>query len=104
MRICAYLGLSWRWFRRRYLARHPDGDLVLRMRDDGACTFLGDDAGCRIYSVRPWQCVSYPFWPEVVATAQAWYQEARRCEGIGRGRVLSLATIELYLRGDDEDG
>ena len=99
-RICSYLGLSWGWFRRRYLAHHPDGDLVLSMEDDGDCVFLGDGGRCRIYPVRPVQCATYPFWPEVVTTAKGWRREAARCEGMGRGAVIPLAEIEARLAED----
>lgn len=85
-RIQEYLGVSWRWFRRRYLMRFDDGSESLRMAQaDGRCVFLDDTNRCRIYPVRPWQCRAYPFWPELVTSTAAWRAEAQRCEGIGRG-------------------
>ncbi len=95
MDICSYLGVSWKWFRRRYLARHPDGDLVLRMQGD-ACVFLEDNR-CRIYPKRPLQCRSYPFWPEVVTTEKGWRMEARRCEGMDTGARIPVAVVEAIL-------
>ncbi|HHH36724.1 MAG TPA: YkgJ family cysteine cluster protein [Gammaproteobacteria bacterium] len=100
-RICAHLALGWRWFRRRYLARHPEGDLILRMQESGDCVFLDDAGRCRVYSVRPVQCATYPFWREVVSTTKGWRREARRCEGIGRGAVIPLAVIEARLALSD---
>lgn len=90
--ICASLGVSWRWFRRHYLVRLDDGELVAANRA-GACIFLGTDGQCTVYAVRPVQCRTYPFWPEVVCSATAWQAEARRCEGINRGNPVSVAKI-----------
>lgn len=97
-RLGDHLGLSWPWFRRHYLARTAENDLVLRMRDDGACILLRADGSCRAYQERPLQCRTYPFWPELMKSAKAWRREALRCEGIDRGAVVPLATIEAALR------
>lgn len=76
-------------FRRRYLVRlrNPAGD-GLRIGADGRCVMLSEDGICRIYTERPMQCRTYPFWPEVVASESAWRAECRRCEGIDRGAVI----------------
>lgn len=95
--LCDYLGLSWPWFRRRYLIR-SEGELVVQSRKDGRCIFLDDRGRCSVYPARPRQCRSYPFWPEVVATAGSWRREARRCEGIGRGARVPVSAIESALK------
>ncbi|MDH3513606.1 MAG: YkgJ family cysteine cluster protein [Gammaproteobacteria bacterium] len=92
-RLQRFLGITWAWLRRRYVFRFDDETESIRMHPNGDCVFLGEDRRCRIYSVRPKQCRSYPFWPEL-ATRQAWHAEARRCEGIGRGPVIPLARLE----------
>ncbi|MEX1013264.1 MAG: YkgJ family cysteine cluster protein [Waddliaceae bacterium] len=48
---------------------------------DNDCVFL-KDGKCSIYSVRPKQCRTYPFWPENVKTKEAWTLTAQECEGI----------------------
>jgi Fe-S-cluster containining protein len=103
-RICAYLGLGWAWFRRRYLGRTAQGARVLRLERDGRCTFLGADGACRVYAARPRQCASYPFWPEVVGSRAAWQREARRCEGIDRGEKIPLGRIERMLKRAEPGG
>lgn len=100
-RLCDHLGLSWSWFRRRYLRVLPEEGLVLQADDNGDCVFLGADGACRVYPARPLQCASYPFWPEVVTTAKGWRREARRCEGIGRGAAVPLAHVERMLANDE---
>ena len=77
------LGVSRRWLKRRYVFRYDAGVESLRMGRGGRCVFLGPDNRCRIYRVRPRQCRTYPFWPEL-ADRRVWRREARRCEGIGR--------------------
>lgn len=96
------MGLSRRWFRRRYLAR-SDSDLVLQSRDDGRCILLGKDNRCRAYPVRPVQCATYPFWPELLKTARAWKQEKSRCEGIDQGEPVPVAVIEAALKRSLDD-
>ncbi len=78
------------------LLRFDDETESLRM-PNGRCEFLGNDNRCRIYAVRPRQCRTYPFWPELM-TPGAWRAEAARCEGIGRGGVVPLAHVRVQLR------
>ncbi len=91
--IRAYLKLSKAWFRRRYLDRLEGGALVLAATADDRCIFLAGDGGCRVYPVRPLQCRTYPFWPELAGSRRAWQRESRRCEGINRGDVVPVDTI-----------
>ena len=91
------LQLSRGWFRRRYLQRLEEGELVLASGKGGRCIFLGDNGQCRVYTVRPVQCRTYPFWPELAGNARAWNSEARRCEGVNQGKVIPVTTIRRYV-------
>jgi len=104
-RIQKFLGVSWRWFRRRYLHRYDDGVESLAW-DHGQrrCVFLDAEYRCRIYSVRPAQCRTYPFWPEVVDRRKTWKAEIKRCEGIGRGGVVPLEHIRKLLKQQRSSG
>jgi Fe-S-cluster containining protein len=93
---CKHLGLTWKWFRRHYLRRLEDAGLVAA-DVAGSCVFLDADGQCGIYAVRPVQCSTYPFWPEIVSSEVAWRREARRCEGINRGNVVPVARIRTAL-------
>lgn len=95
--IRGHLGLSRSWFRRRYLAWSQGGERVLASREDGRCIFLDAAGHCRVYGARPVQCRTYPFWPELVTRRSAWEKERRRCEGIGRGPVVTVERIETAL-------
>ncbi|MDH3405869.1 MAG: YkgJ family cysteine cluster protein [Gammaproteobacteria bacterium] len=87
-----FLGISWDWLRRRYVFRFDETESI-RMRPNGDCVFLDQDRRCRIYAVRPRQCRTYPFWPEL-ASRKAWRAEAQRCEGIGQGPVIPLVRMD----------
>lgn len=95
--ICRHLGLTWKWFRHHYLRRLDDAGLVAA-DNAGACIFLDAEGKCGIYAVRPVQCRTYPFWPELVNSEAAWRREARRCEGINHGNVVSVARIREAVR------
>lgn len=96
-RIRRFLELTPAWFRRRYLSRLDDGALVLASAHDERCIFLDCDGRCRVYSVRPLQCRTYPFWPEVVNSRRSWRCEAARCEGIDAGPVVSKRAIRRAI-------
>ncbi|MBI3900425.1 MAG: YkgJ family cysteine cluster protein [Gammaproteobacteria bacterium] len=98
--IQRFLGISWRWFRQRYLTVYEDGTESLRWEHD-RCVFLDGERRCRIYAVRPSQCRTYPFWSDVTQSARHWQAEARRCEGIGRGTVIPLEQVQAQLRRGD---
>jgi len=95
------------WFKRRYLSRVPEGELVINNQGGGRCVFLDGDNRCRVYAARPLQCRTYPFWHEVVESRAGWRREARRCEGIDNGGVVPLSRIRAQLAlhdgADDED-
>jgi len=99
-RASARLGMSKADFRNTYL--NFDGSQWIVDVDDGQpCHFLRDNK-CSIHEVKPVQCASYPFWPELLESPRAWRSERKDCEGIGRGKLYSpdeIAERVLY----DED-
>ena len=98
-RIADHLGLDLARFALRYL-RTVDRRHALTDRADGACVFW--DEGCTIYPVRPRQCRTFPFWKENLATAGAWSDTAKSCEGIGEGRRYTAEEIVRLADGRGE--
>lgn len=49
--------------------------------EGGHCPFLVDGM-CSVHDVKPQQCRTYPFWPEILASKKTWEAEAVYCEGI----------------------
>jgi len=83
---CEHLGLSKTKFVERYLdyVPHPHDKFSLKeVNRNGMydCIFLREKR-CSIYSIRPTQCKTYPFWTKVIESPESWKQESKKCEGI----------------------
>lgn len=91
--LAAGLKMTDEAFLKKY-ARKINGRYALLELANGDCVFLGKQ-GCAVYAERPVQCQTYPFWPEVLESPEAWEAERKFCPGIGHGeRVYSQAEIE----------
>jgi Fe-S-cluster containining protein len=92
-RLAKALGLSEAACRSRY-TRKSGRRRVLKGDRRGACKLLGEDMKtCTVHEDKPEQCRSFPWWEESLATVEAWVEEARRCEGVGRGPLISAEEI-----------
>lgn len=80
-RIAAHLGITESAVRSRYVAASGD-----RLAEGlgGRCVFLedGNETSCRIHPVKPERCRSWPFWPELLASPEAFRAACRLCPGI----------------------
>jgi Fe-S-cluster containining protein len=87
--------------RQKYLKRVGLRTTIIEHRTTKDCIFLQEGTGgrqCMIYSVRPSQCRSWPFWPENLKSANAWNRAAQKCPGIGCGRLYGSEEIERIKR------
>jgi Fe-S-cluster containining protein len=89
-RSARFLGMTPAEFEAAYLYRTTHR-LRLRKPRGSQCHFL-DGGGCRIHPAKPTQCRLFPFWPELVEDRRAWRRTARRCPGIGMGRLYQIGT------------
>jgi Fe-S-cluster containining protein len=81
----------------KYTKRVRFKTTIIEQPDTNDCIFLrktGGRLGCMIYSVRPNQCRTWPFWTENIANSCEWNETAKKCGGINRGRAFSLEEIE----------
>ena len=63
--------------------------------DNGDCVFFdGKTRKCRVYSARPRQCRTWPFWESNVRTPETWAETCSVCPGSGTGRLYQLGEIE----------
>ena len=95
--IAAHLNLTPDELRRKYMRQvglrmsiiedNPSKDCIFLQRIDGV-------KQCRIYSVRPGQCRTWPFWSENLMGLNEWNQAGVRCPGINRGRLYTYEEIE----------
>ncbi len=70
--------------------------ISLKEQENFDCVFF-IDGRCSVYPIRPLQCRSYPFWPSVVASREAWDAESSHCPGINIGRRHSNETVLDWL-------
>jgi len=71
---------------------------TLREKANGDCVFYDKKAGCTIYSVRPPQCRTWPFWESNVASPEAWQATCEECPGSGHGELIPAEEITLRLK------
>jgi len=90
VRIAKHLGLAAKAFEERYVVRYRR---ILRLRKprESQCHFL-TETGCSVHVVKPVQCRTYPFWPELVENQSAWKNEAARCPGIHKGELIQIGA------------
>ena len=70
----------------------------IREHSDGRCLFY--DSGCTIYSVRPNQCRTFPFWFENLRSLKNWRRTSKECPGIGFGSRYSKVQILDIVRSN----
>lgn len=93
--MSAHLRMSAAELEARYLAEE-EGWTFLRT-DEEACPFL-DGNRCRVYPVRPKQCVTWPFWHENLVRETWEGPVAACCPGVGRGPLHDRSEIERLVR------
>ena len=89
--ISRHLKMARNKFVQKYLYPFKDS-FSIREKPNGDCVFYRK-TGCRIYSVRPQQCRTYPFWIENLRTEKRWQHTQKECPGAGRGRLYPKARI-----------
>lgn len=72
------------------LIEHPNRDCIFLLPPDPATGIRG----CQVYSCRPRQCRTWPFWPGNLVNPQCWSLAAVRCPGVNRGKLFPLEEIE----------
>jgi hypothetical protein len=87
-RLAEHLGISRAEFRRRYLCGSP-GLLRFRKLRHKQCPFLLAD-GCSVHEVKPLQCSSFPYWPELLAKASERREAAQYCPGMNKGPLVNI--------------
>lgn len=99
-RLAEHVGREPDAFSRKYVRWVSNlGVYSLTEKRNGDCIFWSDDQGCTVYAARPTQCRTFPFWPEVLATPEAWDEYATDCPGMTRG---SAGAGKMYTRDEIE--
>lgn len=63
---------------------------------NGDCIYFdGESRGCSIYSARPKQCRTWPFWNSNLGSEADWQSIQKDCPGAGQGDFVALEEIEI---------
>jgi len=100
-KICQHLQVPFQEFCRDYLSL-VEGQWTLRemkiTEDRYDCIFL-DGKRCMIYSIRPVQCQTFPWWPSNLQSEQRWQETANECEGIhSQAPMVPFEQIQESLK------
>jgi Fe-S-cluster containining protein len=71
---------------------------TLSEKNNGDCVFYDRTEGCTVYSVRPRQCRTWPFWESNVATPETWDRTCEICPGSGQGELIPAEEITRRLK------
>ncbi|GIW86264.1 MAG: zinc/iron-chelating domain-containing protein [Isosphaeraceae bacterium] len=96
-RLADHLQLPLDEFTTRYVRRVGQRFSLIE-RPGGDCVFWDRSAGCTVYPARPTQCRSWPFWPKLLASPEAWQEAQSLCPGTRAGPIVPLDTIEFHAR------
>lgn len=104
LRLAASLGLSPEEFGKQYTRRIPSGKLSLLEKPNHDCVFFEPGQGCTVYSERPTQCRTWPFWRANLASRPHWEDSARECPGMDQGPLHSAEDIRRLSAEDGTSG
>ncbi len=94
-RLAEHFNLTTAGFTSKYVEKE-DGMYQLKYQN-ADCPFLKNNR-CEVYEARPWQCRTWPFWPENM-NSQVWESEVRSyCPGVGKGKLYTSDEIEEILK------
>ena len=98
------LGLSVSQFKKKYATRVVTRYTLIEKQPSKDCIFLTATSqgkkGCSVYSLRPLQCRTWPFWRENLSSRWAWERAGENCPGINHGLWHTRQRIEAIQRGD----
>ena len=97
--MSSFAGMPQEGFTRKYL-RRARSKLSLKEKANGDCVLYKKNR-CFVYSARPLQCRTYPFWRECLESEDSWNTYRITCPGMGQGRLYSREEIERILSGED---
>lgn len=96
--MAQFLKISPEEFVSRYTRRIGNRLSLLEDRKNYDCVFLQNKKECQVYSARPKQCRTFPWWKENLSSPEEWEETAKRCEGIhANASLISIQEIQKNL-------
>jgi hypothetical protein len=96
--IAAHLRISVHEMMDKYVRKVGRRLSLIEVKKTKDCVFLetarDGQRRCAIYSYRPKQCLTWPFWRSNIGDQDDWAMAGVRCVGINRGKLHSLDEIE----------
>jgi len=93
--IAAAMGLAPHMFEQVFVWMVRPPKRSLKEYPNGDCVLLSDKTRqCRVYSERPIQCQTWPFWSQNLVSPNTWKAISATCPGCNRGKLYSLEEIE----------
>ncbi|MDA8098631.1 MAG: YkgJ family cysteine cluster protein [Nitrospiraceae bacterium] len=100
-RLAVFLGVTVMEFTKNYT--HASDGMVHLKDPERDCPFF-KDRRCSVHQARPWQCRTWPFWPENMHP-KVWERDvASFCPGVGKGRLYTAEEIERIMVKQGEVG
>jgi Fe-S-cluster containining protein len=94
--VCTYCRwIPWSWGEGERLER-----LSLKEKTNFDCIFWKN--GCTVYAARPLQCVTFPFWEDILSSSASWALARTGCPGMDRGKCYSGEEIQSILNRQAE--
>jgi uncharacterized protein len=93
MRIAEFLRMKASDFEARYVYSTKNVNR-LRVPRHSECPFLSPE-GCTVHPVKPIQCRTFPFWPELINDKKEWNKTAEWCPGIGKGPQVPTKLVRI---------
>jgi Fe-S-cluster containining protein len=79
--------------------RRVDGRKSLKEHSNGDCVFFDNvTRQCQVYSARPRQCRTWPFWDSNLETPEDWQRTCEVCPGSGQGKLHVVDQIEAQRK------
>jgi Fe-S-cluster containining protein len=105
-KLCGLLEIDRGVFESKYCRQVSLGivnRVSLKEKSNLDCIFW-EGGGCSVYTARPLQCRSFPFWSSNLSSKTQWEEIARQCPGVGEGCVHSRREIQQWLRMRIDEG
>ncbi|KXZ44484.1 hypothetical protein GPECTOR_67g324 [Gonium pectorale] len=96
-RIAKYLNMSVQRFldtHTKQYSKYKGWRMLKTGEANASCIFLGADNKCSIHPVRPSQCSTYPWWPELMVDREWEWEKANVCEGFDHAEAGPLDVEE----------
>jgi len=93
--IASFLEIDATTFEASFVTRIGVRKSLAELPDNYDCVFFDSQSRkCRVYTVRPRQCRTWPFWESNIRSPKAWAETCEACPGSGKGKLYQLEEVQ----------